>query len=139
MYELWYLVYCRCRPALPRFYEPLLQIKTQGCMNTESLQVHAQSEQEPVCSTFEHLFTCCISTKLAALYRKFKQNFFDVVVLYFSFWSQLMPEQGLYLLDNSEPWLQVLHPSRVLKHGQCSCSQNSSSSKTALAASSSNS
>lgn len=43
-------------------------------MNTESLQVHAQFEQEPVCSTFEHLFTCYISTKLEELCGKFKQN-----------------------------------------------------------------
>lgn len=101
-------------------------------MKTESLQVHLMFKKESEYSTFEHLFTCWYSTNFAEHCGKFNQNF--LIWLFCACGSG----HSLYQSQDRICWttqkkLEVLHPSLILKHDECSLSQNSSFTKIALA------
>lgn len=94
MSELCYLLFCRCRPAPPRFCELLFLTKSQACINKESLHIHTQFEHEPkICNIWAFvylLYQCCLQSSVENLHKTFQSGYF----LLLSFWLHLIPEQG---------------------------------------------
>lgn len=85
MCELCYMLFCRCRPAPPRFYELLFWIKSQVCMNKESLHIHAQFEQEPkMCNIWALVYLLCqhcLQSSVENLHKTFQSGYFLLFVL----------------------------------------------------------